>query len=1241
MESPLNHLGPDSEPDVMNDPTYETNTKGKAKSMDEADHCRICRAEGSKDEPLFYPCKCSGSIKFVHQDCLMEWLSHSQKKHCELCKTPFRFTKLYDPRMPNSVPLPVFLRQAATHTMKTVLTWSRFHLVLFVWLGWLPWCMRTVWRGLFWIGDGGWVSWHDVGGLSSSPAQARLNQLAAEGTTPAGHISLMSGDAAASAVVAQVAKAIPQALLPVSQTLNSTAGEPTVYRIVKRLIRAAVGRTVNGSPLLYSPTPMSNTTSTSRFGHRSPSLFSEIQLLKTLTPWPTLNSIIIDTLEGQLVTLFVVIAFILIFLIREWVVQQGINLGAGFAGAAEGQAEEVGALQQLARQHAEDRLRHARRGDVAAEPELNDEGVDVVDPEPAARVIARPRPRRGARPQPIVEMHVEPRPNPVQGSPKQTEDDTSSESSPDLFLQSPQIGWDPTGSEGASSSSQSRPAMPDRDTVARAAEIQRTMEEQPTRPNPDWPGVRVFMDLWQRADRRPMEVLRIIEEENRGAELSWLVSIMTKVQARYPDTQLKYESDRRELFDLVWQAGNKLTEADSGVEGDIGRGRSNVPKVVGALVEDQQGENQEGWQLIQRSPASSESSDLLSQDPEPKPPVGIQDSHQSDLRTSDPDTAYDGSRSSVTTTGKANTRPEHAVIEDGNPGSTAETLDTPLTANPAGEATGDSETDPRLEPLPPKITTPPHEEFSEGDSTGASVIEPIPADTQATEVLPDQIPLTSANVQHGVAVDTVVPRGYTEGLMDWLWGGVTPLAEHVHEEGQDDEHIVHDLAEEAPFVPVLHGQPVVEENHAVDHVERNAGAVAAGPAAILDVNDAEAVEEGEDLEGIMELIGMQGPLAGLAQNGMFGAVLVSTTVFVGIWIPYICGKFVLVFLANPVPLLIKLPLRWMSTAADLVIDLCVLCVGCAYYWVDTLVRLLCSPVGIAFPIMVNITQNKLLAVTARSYAEGALGRLAKMFIATGDSFSNSDIPVFSIIAHEALHSIEDRVTGFTQTVFDSFSALMHGSPTQAINSFGVLPSAFDSSAFSMKTLKAFATHGVRDLTGLPSSLFKINPLRITLDIPQRTKALDYSLAYWGSKDRLLAIALGYLWFSVLGAVYLKISASLRGNKRGEKVQGAAADVLYQAGGVLKVILIISIEMIVFPLYCGLLLDVALLPLFENTSLMSRVNFTLSSPNTSLFVHWFVGTCYMFHFALFVSMCRKIMRNGVLCKSGLLTTCCNN
>ena len=51
--------------------------------------CRVCQLS-LEDEPekrLFYPCRCSGSIKYVHEDCLAQWLrvKKSQKDVCEVC----------------------------------------------------------------------------------------------------------------------------------------------------------------------------------------------------------------------------------------------------------------------------------------------------------------------------------------------------------------------------------------------------------------------------------------------------------------------------------------------------------------------------------------------------------------------------------------------------------------------------------------------------------------------------------------------------------------------------------------------------------------------------------------------------------------------------------------------------------------------------------------------------------------------------------------------------------------------------------------------------------------------------------------------------------------------------------------------------------------------------------------------------------------------------------------------------
>lgn len=53
---------------------------------DEGDVCRICRNPGDAENPLRYPCACSGSIKYVHQECLLQWLNHSNARQCEVTK---------------------------------------------------------------------------------------------------------------------------------------------------------------------------------------------------------------------------------------------------------------------------------------------------------------------------------------------------------------------------------------------------------------------------------------------------------------------------------------------------------------------------------------------------------------------------------------------------------------------------------------------------------------------------------------------------------------------------------------------------------------------------------------------------------------------------------------------------------------------------------------------------------------------------------------------------------------------------------------------------------------------------------------------------------------------------------------------------------------------------------------------------------------------------------------------------
>ncbi|KAI4132804.1 MAG: hypothetical protein LQ338_000508 [Usnochroma carphineum] len=1143
------------DPDVMNDPAFDPSGNGKRKkSVDEPDTCRICRAEASHDEPLFYPCKCSGSIKFVHQNCLMEWLSHSQKKHCELCKTPFRFTKLYHPHMPAAVPTLVFLRQVLIHTWKSLVAWSRMHLVVFVWLCWLPWSMRNVWRGLFYLGDGGWFNWARMEQEALRAAKEHLDNLAAEGTSPAPPKFFLSGEYTASMVMSRLADAFPEMA---SRTLSLTTGEPVVFRLARGLLRRLMGRSKSSVTPSAPQTPLVNASQVFDVPYRS-SWLSDVRFLKTLTRYPMLNNVLIDTLEGQLITLFIVIAFILVFLIREWVVQQqpAVNVPAAVEAQAPMPAMEDGNLPIEGAQEPQNDAQQGLDRTVDA-PQSRDDGALPPDPDTAAQGSSRE----------------------VLGN--VSEVDGVSEK--DVPTQGPLDSQENLPETSELSNFQQRPGMPDRGTLARAAEIRRTIEEQSRATGQDWPGLKIFMDLWTRAENQPGEVLRIIEEEGRSEELAWVMAAMRRLE--------------------------------------------NIP--VPALDEAKSLEGTSGDQSSRQGDAASSSNRTEAEAP------------GSDLARRIFESEYDLS--------KGLGAPDHldGVSSGRERGSSVPIIETDEDEPAPGTGTidvagrrrlsgGVSPAQPSNQASAPNEHSPDVPIQTNDNPFHPDYAGPLPPPPQESTVAghPNQ-PAQAASSQ-GTVTGSEASQSLLERTMTWLWGeGMLRTAESGAQAAPDDEQIVQDLANEAPFVPMEHGQPLIE-----DHDPDDQDDVAEGPAqdpqvvaeavqAGLDPNEAEAVEEIEDLEGVMELVGMQGPIAGLIQNGMFCAVLVSLTIFVAIWIPYIMGKLFLIIVANPVSLLFKMPLQWAAGSADLLSDTVIFSLSCTYYWVAKTINFMCSPVKRIGLVSRLLYGEEILADVAKDYAEQALDRLTEAFAATSGRLSDSDIPTFSILAHESLKSLQRRVTDAVDSLISSAIAICTSEPYQYLGKwpdYQYLAATMVEQSTLLSQIISVRTHDA--LTWLVS-LRQVNLLRLNVGIPQRTQPLDFTLAYWDTKDRALTIIFGYLFFGVLGVLYLRLSSLFQSERDSKKVKGVVADALYQAGGVMKVILIISIEMIVFPLYCGLLLDVALLPLFHGVSILSRLEFMVNSPCTSLFVHWFVGTCYMFHFALFVSMCRKIMRTGVL------------
>ncbi|KAI4270075.1 MAG: hypothetical protein L6R38_007245 [Xanthoria sp. 2 TBL-2021] len=1164
-------------PDIMNDPAFDPTRDGKRKkSVDEADTCRICRSEAAKDEPLFYPCKCSGSIKFVHQHCLMEWLSHSQKKHCELCKTPFRFTKLYHPQMPATVPTLVFLRQVVLHTWSSLVATSRLHLVAFVWLCWLPWSMRTVWRGLFWLGDGGWMDWVQMEQEALKAAKAHVDQLAAEGSSPAFRDFFPGGLYGASTVMSRIADAFPQRA---SQTLNLTQGEPVVFGLARALFRHIIRGHRDTATSQPERESFANATHVASIPYRS-SWLSDVGFLKTLTSYPILNNIVIDTMEGQLITMFIVIAFILIFLIREWVVQQqpGVNLLAVIE----------------------------PREPVRAIEDVNGAANDPVGPienaeEAPAEAIAAANDADSQQPYQV--------------------DMSGQETSEDREESSFALGRDPVAASDSNpeqtsalnddvTNHQQRPSMPDRCTLARAAEIRRTIEEQSRIEGPDWSGLEVFMDLWTRTNNDPRRVLAIIEDKGDSEQLAWIVAAMRRLE-KIPSTARDQNGAQ-----LAANAEDPTSRGDPQANVASRDADAHDPDLA-RMIQEPDFDFANGL-------GGNDSLDDASNSTERGSSVPLMVPDEVD-NTNTGEENLQANESS----GTGSIPSDHVEDSTTDPGSVPvqETRDAPAPGN--------------NNPFHPDYIGPlpshPHEESAGGqpDSSTNTMDDNIHTNE------PNPLIQAQADGTQAIPVSTRANQGFIDKVLTWLWGEPGPNTTANNDQAAADvELVVQDLANEAPFVPMEHGQPMLEDHHNGDR-EADAQPVAQDPEAVadavqagLDPNDPEAIEEIEDLEGVMELIGMQGPIAGLIQNGMFCAVLVSLTIFVAIWVPYTMGKLFLLILASPVSLLLKMPFWYAQALADFFSDAVVLVITWAYYWVATAINTLCSPLRKFQIISYLLHGDTILAEVAWSYATRSKTRLGDTLTAMIDSHSQSDVPTFSIMAHESLRSLQQQVSQIGQLLVSSAvaSCTWRFDTTQVYRSLQSFEDYQELAAYStaklwllLDAVKAEFQNGLASL----AALRQFNIFRINVTLPPRTQPPDFTLAYWDTRDRALAILFGYMFFALLGVGYLWLSPLFQGRRRGEKVDGIMAEILYQAGGVLKVILIISIEMIVFPLYCGLLLDVALLPLFGHVTIFSRLEFTVHSPYTSLFVHWFVGTCYMFHFALFVSMCRKIMRTGVL------------
>ncbi|RCI03461.1 hypothetical protein CU098_011114 [Rhizopus stolonifer] len=299
---------------------------------------------------------------------------------------------------------------------------------------------------------------------------------------------------------------------------------------------------------------------------------------------------------------------------------------------------------------------------------------------------------------------------------------------------------------------------------------------------------------------------------------------------------------------------------------------------------------------------------------------------------------------------------------------------------------------------------------------------------------------------------------------------------------------------------------------------------------------------GDDIEGVMEAIGMQGSFWVLAQNATLMAVLIALVLFIIVCLPYVFGVISILSVGKEVagfPVeFIALVHRHIGKITDPLID-----------------PLLTAYFDYLWPAIVFCSELYLKPLLEKCLGESA--RL-KLFSMSSSNSTSSDVLSADGLSHGGV---------------DHFITLYNQSKP-------VVESMFN-------RYQGFAVGE-------------------------------------SSVDRFSCILVGYVTIVFLTYIFLSRSKMLY------TVFGSnAKEVLREYFVILKLTMFIAIELLIFPLVCGAVLDLSTLPLFEGATLMKRLEFLTTSPVSSIFIHWFLGTGFMFLFAVFVTLCRSIVRPGVM------------
>ncbi|KAF8586361.1 hypothetical protein K439DRAFT_961991 [Ramaria rubella] len=1058
----------------------------------EQDTCRICSGPGEPDQPLFYPCKCSGTIRYIHQDCLKTWLDHSKKSTCDVCKHPYAFTKVYAPNMPDRVPITIIVRKFAEQVIAVILFMLRAMVVAFVWLTLLPYGTVLAWRLYFRMGDilAWWISLHPRPTHTSSPS-----------------------------------------------ALNASLRIPPNNSV-----------SLNGSTPLQQP--------------RS-DVFIQLYLRNLST----------DIFTGQIIASLIVLAFLAVFLLREWI-QQNARPGV----FDDGPAPELPALVE-AQAQADPLVADPAPENVVDDHEFQDNDADALPIPDVPEDVRTAGPSsssssssdtEGPSARPTRSTLVDPLPafgrrksetrslKRVRGIPSSAQ------------RRGPEHGDD----------SDTKTNFPSRRFKKKNGEFSRWEVGSASSRGSSRNGQRVIRDSKDRSSGSPL-----IEEGNTGRSSSSpeLVAPLgskarEKRKADDPDTEGtdRYSSDTSSSHrSLSPTAGFEFTfKPPPSSSGDLSRFPATLPLP------------QNGDFKFKPRPRSFSQPSLPSASVVDHPSRSAQSSSPQLLPLGLKYSLHHEASSALRSSTPRSSSPHPPLftrnLEDSPPIAPLLTLAPRRPPLPASilpssehinaEASSSTARDKASTPLASPhlaIYRPPEElEADDTEYFGDTLhAEPAPhdADEEDEEEDHDRFAYYFREPEQEDVKETVPPL----------------LPDTDDDDDEEDVHEVHDGEEPPEDVGAQQPQDI-----------RPAARERAGQEVDADAADEERdLNLEEDLDGAMEAVGLRGPIFAVFQNAALMLFILNVSIGGGVWIPFTLGKTVALLTLEPRRTLqiIHLPIRAVRLVTDPSVDAVIYCLRSLGFYMVALSKVSLAQI---------LRQVDILPGTKHQEWLSALFQRAD---------NQNMLSYFVFVGDETAANLRDGdktwILRGTNLLWYYLAKQSEGSPVPLL-----LSSASESSIFRFVE-DGFAILGrfVRVTSGAA--------LKEWVELAEGD----------GTLERIWAIFLGYAIAAFFAALYLNTITVGNMKSAGRAVRNA----IRQQMIVLKVALFIVVELVMFPFGCGVMLDLSTVILFPDASVETRVAFFLYAPVTTAFYHWLIGTMFMYQFAILLANCRDILRPGCM------------